>query len=92
MRIFIYFTFFTQKLHPNDGEVHNDSYLCEILQVQSIQLLPNTDDDTLKLEKNEIEQTLCDRCRRFAVPTPQTLCERCELVLADPSQSQQKFN
>lgn len=79
-------------MHPNDGEVHDDSYLCEILQVQSIQLIRSIK-DTIELQKFEIEQTLCERCRRFAVPTPQTLCKRCESVI-EQSQSnlEKKYN
>lgn len=60
------------------------------MEAQSIQLFTSAD-DTLELESLEIEQTLCERCRRFAVPTPQILCKRCESVLANSSDSQENL-
>lgn len=71
-----------QKLHPGDGLAHNDSDLCDLLQVQSIQLL-EAPCEKLTLEKEEIEAKLCDRCRRFAITSTETICNRCFIILKD---------
>lgn len=69
-----------QKLHPNDGHTHNDSHLCEILQVQSAQLIQSSN-IKLSLEKYDIEKKLCDRCRRYALSETETICQRCKSIL-----------
>lgn len=66
-----------QKLHPNDGEAHDDSYLCELLRVQSVQLR-ESDNAELSIEKFEINESLCERCRRFAVAADGEICKRCK--------------
>lgn len=75
-----FFGFKFQKLHPSDGEAHNDSHLCEILQVQSIQLRQSSNNE-LSLEKRDIEEKICDRCRRFTISTDELVCKRCDRVL-----------
>lgn len=74
--------FSLQKLHASDGQAHNDSHLCEILQVQSIQLCKSPNDQ-LSLEKRDVEKQLCDRCRRFTISPDEIVCKRCETVLKD---------
>lgn len=69
-------------MHPNDGKVHKDSHLCEILQVQSIQLC-HSENNELNVSKTEIDKNLCERCRRFAVGSPDQLCVRCERVMKE---------
>lgn len=69
-----------QLLHPNDGQIHNDSQLCEILQAQSVQLIESPNSG-LTLEKCDIEQKLCDRCRRYAITPAETICQRCAVIL-----------
>ncbi|XP_031638202.1 uncharacterized protein LOC116350537 [Contarinia nasturtii] len=71
-----------QKLHPSDDQAHNDSHLCEILQVQSIQLVESPS-SKLYIEKTEIDKKLCDRCRRFAVASDETICKRCDNILKE---------
>lgn len=71
-------------MHPNDGQRHNDSELCEILGVQSVQLsrkLSNNGDDTFVISKTEIEGALCQRCRRYEVSVAGEICSRCRDVL-----------
>lgn len=60
--------------------MHNDSYLCELLRVQSIELRQTTNEELI-LEKFEIEDSLCERCRRFAVSNENEICKRCQTTL-----------
>lgn len=72
--------FSLQKLHPIDGQTHNDSQLCEILQVQSVTLRQSSH-NKLSLEKHDIDKKLCERCRRFAISSNKSICDRCNQVL-----------
>lgn len=74
------FLFDFQKLHPDDEKSHNDSHLCEILQVQSIQLRQSSNNQ-LSVERRDIEKKICDRCRRFTITTDEVVCKRCHQVL-----------
>lgn len=69
-----------QILHPNDGKSHNNSHLCELLQVQSIELRQSSTNQ-LSLERNDNDIKLCDRCRRFAISSDEIVCQRCDRVL-----------
>lgn len=64
-------------------ESEESSELCEILQVSSITLIPNENNDFITISAQPIERSLCPRCRRFAIDMNQILCSRCEKVLND---------
>lgn len=64
-------------------EAEEASELCEILQVSSITLSPNENNDFITMSTESIEGSLCPRCRRFAINSNETLCERCQNVLTE---------
>lgn len=69
-----------QKLHPKDSDAHDDSHLCELLRVQSVQLR-QSDTEELCVERFEIDDSLCERCRRFSVSSNGEVCKRCKVIL-----------
>ncbi|CAK9796616.1 Isoleucine--tRNA ligase, mitochondrial [Anthophora plagiata] len=64
-----------------DKEESSASELCEILQLSSITL---TEDDTIdetQIHVREIQEALCERCRRYRGTRENGLCPRCVDVL-----------
>lgn len=75
---------FLQKIHTMDGEFHNNSILCEILQAQSVRVRLSDNNDT-NIEISDVANDLCQRCRRFQVSSLGNVCSRCEQVLTNLS-------
>lgn len=83
-KVFFLSIFLFQKIHPSDGRRYNDSELCEILGVQSVQLLRKPSAEiggAFAVKQTEIDGELCQRCRRFEVPVASEICSRCREVL-----------
>lgn len=70
-----------QLMHPKISEKLNDSELCEILQVNSINLILNENLDNYRLHTSLSNEIRCARCRRYTVSDSTSLCNRCEVVL-----------
>uniref|UniRef100_A0A1A9W7X8 isoleucine--tRNA ligase n=1 Tax=Glossina brevipalpis TaxID=37001 RepID=A0A1A9W7X8_9MUSC len=72
-----------QHLHPSLNVSLTDSELCEILQVNSINLqsLTSTSSDFLINTESRSDIELCPRCRRFAIQNNNDICQRCVSVL-----------
>lgn len=71
-----------QKIHLVDGQAHSDSDLCEILQAQSVKLIPS-DTSSISIEATETKGDICPRCRRFVLSGAGSVCIRCEQVLKE---------
>ncbi|CAD6241934.1 GSCOCG00009383001-RA-CDS [Cotesia congregata] len=57
------------------------SELCNILQVNSVTLIEDTECTTPKVDLKPIEQALCKRCRKFSESTPGEPCIRCIQII-----------
>lgn len=88
------FIFNFQKLHPNDGQRHNDSPLCDIVRAQSVQLCriqSANEGNAFAIKKTEIEGELCERCFRHEVSATGDICNRCREVLTQQTHGTSKI-
>lgn len=71
-----------KHLHPEIEKTINDSELCDILQVASVELIKASDLSTeFDVEILKVEAPLCPRCRRHIVAQENDICQRCYNVL-----------
>ncbi|XP_076241877.1 isoleucyl-tRNA synthetase, mitochondrial [Calliopsis andreniformis] len=66
----------------HDKRQPSSSDLCEILQVSSIVLIENDTVTETRIQIENIDKTLCSRCRRYLETREDGLCSRCAIVLA----------
>ncbi|XP_076756258.1 isoleucyl-tRNA synthetase, mitochondrial [Xylocopa sonorina] len=57
------------------------SQLCEILQLSSVTLIENDTIGETQIQVHEIQEAICQRCRRYLETQEDGLCERCADVL-----------
>lgn len=57
------------------------SELCEILQLSSVTLIENHTINETQIQLYDIQEKLCERCRRYPESQEDDLCPRCVNVL-----------
>lgn len=71
------------NLHPTTNSFIENSELCEILQLSSINLKNHTNSN-YDIHVEPIEIVVCPRCRRFPIAHPDnSICSRCTNILSN---------